>query len=189
MPAKPLQRRLALPQFQVVGASTISWSGCWHAVVLHTRLQQRHTTERRRRPMRCQHASTLCLPSKALTMEVSKAFRAKLPALRADQLEHLRRWSDKNCAHAVLFRDSGGRCVLMALRDRSRTAASHSRTVRAALRLMAIDDGPLRGKWLHLVTPQEALAVGTLDSGVLGAPDPRAEDTVEENDVRVVALR
>ena len=137
----------------------------------------------------CRLTSTLRLLSKALTMEVSKAFRAQLPALRHDQVVHVRQWINNNFAHAVLFRDSGGRCVLMALRDRSRTAASHSRTVRAALRLMAIDDGPLRAKWLHLVTPQEALAVGTLDSGVLGAPDPRAEDTVEENDVRVVALR
>ena len=137
----------------------------------------------------CRLTSTLRLLSKALTMEVSKAFRAQLPALRHDQVVHVRQWINNNFAHAVLFRDSGGRCVLMALRDRSRTAASHSRTVRAALRLMAIDDGPLRGKWLHLVTPQEALAVGTLDSRELRAPDTRAEDTVEENDVRVVALR
>ena len=122
-------------------------------------------------------------------MEVSKAFRAQLPALPYDQVVHLRRWIDNNFAHAVLFRDSSGRCVLMALRDRSRTAASHSRTVRAAFRLMAIDDCHLRGKWLHLVTPREALAMGTLDSGELGAPDPRAEDAVQEDDVRVVALR
>ena len=137
----------------------------------------------------CRLTSTLRLLSKALTMEVPKAFRAQLPALRHDQVVHVRQWINNNFAHAVLFRDSGGRCVLMALRDRSRTAASHSRTVRAALRLMAIDDGPLRGKWLHLVTPQEALAMSTLDSRELRAPDPRAEDTVEENDVRVVALR
>ena len=121
-------------------------------------------------------------------MEVSKAFRAKLPALLADQLEHLRRWSDYNCAHAVLLRDSSGRCVLVALRDRPRTAASHSRTGRAALRLMAIDDSHLRGKWLHLVTTQEALAMGTVDSGQRMASDPRLPDAIEE-DVRIVALR
>ena len=121
-------------------------------------------------------------------MEVSKAFRAQLPALRHDQVVHLRRWIGNNFAHAVLFRNPNGRCVLLALRDRSRTATSPSRTVRAALRLMAIDDCLFRGKWLHLVTPQEALAVSTLDSGELGAPDPRAGDTVEENDVRVVTL-
>ena len=106
-------------------------------------------------------------------MELSKAFRAKLPALRADQLEHLRRWSDNNCAHAVLLRDTSRRCVLIALRDRPRTAASHSRTVRAALRLMAIHDSHLRGKWLHLVTAQEALAMGTVESRQRDALDPR----------------
>ena len=118
-------------------------------------------------------------------MEVSKAFRAQLPALRHDQELHLRRWVDNNCAHAVLFRDPNGRCVLKALRDRARTAASRSGTVRAALRLMAIDDGPLRGKWLHLVTPQEVLGMSTLNNG----DAPRSEDAAGENDARIIALR
>ena len=122
-------------------------------------------------------------------MEVSKAFRAKLPGLRADQLEHLRRWSDNNCAHAVLFRDSSGRCVLMALRDRPRTAASHSRTVRAALQNRGIDDRGLRGKWLHLITPTEVLAMGSTDSGQRTLPDPRAPDAIEDEDIRIVTLR
>ena len=123
-------------------------------------------------------------------MEVSKAFRARLPALRADQLEHLRRWSDNNRAHAVLFRDSSGRCVLMALRDRPRTAASHSRTVRAAMRLLAVDDSRLRGKWLHLVTAPEVLAMGgATGGGERIALASRASDAIEEGDVRVVALR
>ena len=122
-------------------------------------------------------------------MEVSKAFRAKLSGLRADQLDHLRRWSDNNCAHAVLFRDSSGRCVLMALRDRPRTAASHSRTVRAALQNRGIDDRGLRGKWLHLITPTEVLAMGSTDSGQRTLPDPRAPDAIEDEDIRIVTLR
>ena len=122
-------------------------------------------------------------------MEVSKAFRARLPALRADQLEHLRRWSDCNCAHAVLFRDTSGRCVLMALRDRPRTAASHSRTVRAALKNRGIDDSRLRGKWLHLITPTEVLAMGLTDSGQRTPPDPRVPDAIEDEDIRIVTLR
>ena len=133
-------------------------------------------------------------------MEVSKAFRAKLPGLRADQLEHLRRWSDNNCAHAVLFRDSSGRCVLMALRDRPRTAASHSRTVRAALQNRGIDDRGLRGKWLHLITPTEVLAMGAVDGArrdARAADGPqRDEDAAtrrasgaDADDVRVVPLR
>ena len=62
-------------------------------------------------------------------------------------------------------------------------------TVRAALRLMAVDDSHLRGKWLHLVTTQEALAMGTVESRQRDALDPRAQDSVEEEGVRVVALR
>ena len=119
-------------------------------------------------------------------MEGSKAFRAKLLGLRVDQLEHLRRWSDNNCAHAVLFRDSSGRCVLMALRDRPRTAASHSRTVRAALQNRGIDDRGLRGKWLHLITPTEVLAMGSAESGHRA---PRVPDAIEDEDIRIVALR
>ena len=76
----------------------------------------------------------------------------------------------------------------MALRDRQRTAASHSRTVKAALRRMAIEDAHLRGKWLHLITPFEVLAIGTFD-GQRGVPDSRTPNTVEEDDVRVVPLQ
>ena len=122
-------------------------------------------------------------------MEVSKAFRAQLPVLRHDQELHLRRWINNNCAHAVLFRDPIGRCVLMALRDRARTAASHSRTVRAALQNRGIDDSRLRGTWLHLRTPTEALAMGTSENGQRIAPDARAPDAIEDVDVRVVPLR
>jgi hypothetical protein len=122
-------------------------------------------------------------------MEVSKAYRCQLHALRDDQLEHLRRWATNNCAHTVLFHDASGRVVLMALRDRPRTAASHSRTVRAVLGRMAIEDAHLRGKWLHLITPREALATGTFDSGQRGVPNSCVPSAVEEDDVRVVQLR
>ena len=112
-----------------------------------------------------------------------------------------------NCAHAVLFRESSavgplsGGVVLMALRDRPRTAASHARTVRAALRRRGIDDIRLRGKWLHLITPTEVLAMGAVD---VTRRDARAahgahrdEDAATQcassadadDDVRVVPLR
>ena len=120
-------------------------------------------------------------------MQASKAYRCQLPALRDDQLEHLRRWATNNCAHAAIFRDASGRVVLLALRDRPRSAASHSRTVRTALRRMAIADAHLRGKWLHLITPPEVLAMGAVDSG---QRDTRAADGSErDDDVRVVPLR
>ena len=136
-------------------------------------------------------------------MDISKAFRATLPALHDDQVEHLRRWSVNNCAHAVLFRESSavgplsGGVVLMALRDRPRTAASHARTVRAALRRRGIDDIRLRGKWLHLITPPEVLAMGPVDGAqrdARAADGPqRDEDAAtsgaDADDVRVVPLR
>ncbi len=130
-------------------------------------------------------------PIKHATMEVSKAFRCQLPALRDDQLEHLRRWAANNCAHAVPFRDSYGRVVLMALRDRPRAAASHSRTVRTALRRLAIEDAHLRGKWLQLITPVEVMAMGTVDSGQHNprAADGSGRDDADSDDVRVVSLR
>ena len=127
-------------------------------------------------------------------MEVSKAYRCQLPALRDDQLEHLRRWAMNNCAHAVSFRDASGRVVLMALRDRPRSAASHSRTMRTTLRKLAIEDVHLRGKWLHLVTACEVLAMGAVDSAqrrtAVGLDARAADDVVEaDGDVRVVPLR
>ena len=142
-------------------------------------------------------------------MDISKASRATLPALRDDQMEHLKRWSLNNCAHALLFRDSStvgplsGRVVLMALRDRPRTAASHARTVRAALRRRGIDDIRLRGKWLHLITPTEVLAMGAVDvtwRDARAADGPQSDedaatwrassaDADDVDDVRVVPLR
>ena len=142
-------------------------------------------------------------------MDISKAFRATLPAVRDDQMEHLKCWSLNNCAHALLFRDSStvaplsGRVVLMALRDRPRTAASHARTVRAALRRRGIDDIRLRGKWLHLITPTEVLAMGAVDvtrRDARAADSPQRDadaatrrasnaDADDDDDVRVVPLR
>ena len=100
-----------------------------------------------------------------------------------------------NCAHAVLFRESSavgplsGGVVLMALRDRPRTAASHARTVRAALRRRGIDDIRLRGKWLHLITPTEVLAMGAVDGArrdARAADGPQGDE--DDADVRVVRL-
>lgn len=82
----------------------------------------------------------------------------------------------------------------MALRDRPRSAASHSRTVRTTLRTLAIEGVHLRGKWLHLVTACEVLAVGAVDSAqrctAVGLDARAADDVVEAgDDVRVVPLR
>ena len=61
--------------------------------------------------------------------------------------------------------------------------------MRTALRRMAIEAAHLHGKWLHLITPLEALAIGRFDGGQRGVPDSHAPNTIEEDDVRVVPLR
>ena len=65
--------------------------------------------------------------------------------------EHLRGMMDG-------IRNERGAVILMALRERPRAAASHSRSLRGALRRMAADLR-LRGKWLDLVSAREVLAL------------------------------
>ena len=65
-------------------------------------------------------------------------------------------------------------------------SASFARTVRTALRRLCIDV-PLRGHWITLITPAEAMSICASDGFARGAalpPGPRKDDT----DVRVVAL-
>ena len=101
------------PELEAPLHMPLASSTSWPTVVLRTR-QRRHTTECRWITTRRRPASTSCTPSKALTMDISKAFRATLPALRDDQVEHLRRWSVNNCAHALLFRESSAwRCAIV----------------------------------------------------------------------------
>ncbi len=133
---------------------------------------------------------------KPSTMQVSKAFRCTIPGLRDDQAGNLRRWAELHCAQSAVFRDDRGSVVLVGLKDELRSSASFARTVRTALRRMAIN-APLRGRWCTLITAREVLAVvsdGATTVGRRGAGmDSCAADTAEDNaggdDVRVVALR
>ena len=118
----------------------------------------------------------------------SKAFRATFsPAMRDDQLGHLRRWAEEHCARAVLFRDEHRAVVLLALRDKCRSGASFARTLRTALRRLAIDV-PLRGRWVSLVSAREVLAQH--DGGDVAAAqvDARPQDACDL-DIKVVLLR
>ncbi len=95
--------------------------------------------------------------------------------------------------------------MLIGLRDELRTNASFARTVRTALRRMAIN-APLRGRWCTLITAREVLAVVSDGATAVGrrgagmdscAADPAEDDAVPRpafgsaggDDVRVVALR
>ena len=87
----------------------------------------------------------------------SKAFRCVLPPMREDQVSRLQLWALSECALSALFANPYGKVVMVALRDRERSACSHSRTLRSVLRRFAIDDRSLRGTWLNLITVQEGL--------------------------------
>ena len=94
-----------------------------------------------------------------MALGTSKAFRAHFSAFLLDhQVDALRLWASNHFAMSTVFRDERGAVILMALRDRPRTASSHSRTLRCALRRMAVDLC-LRGKWLHLVSAREVQAL------------------------------
>ena len=134
-------------------------------------------------------------------MNTSKAFRCALPTLRDDQLTHLARWAALHCAQSSIFRGERGSVVLVGLKERLRTSASFTRTVRTALRRLCIDV-PLRGRWCTLITLNEAMSIcardgaargpalppgGVVDAGARPAErfaSPRDDDT----DVCVVAL-
>ena len=127
-----------------------------------------------------------------MALGTSKGFRAHFSSFLLDhQVEALRLWASTNCAQSVVFRDERGAVILMALRDRSRTAASHARSLRCALRRMAVDLC-LRGKWLALVSAREVLALCEANpqdrrSHPSAGSDARA-GTVDADGDRVIVL-
>ena len=130
--------------------------------------------------------------AKLMALGTSKGFRAHFSSFLLDhQVEALRLWASTNCAQSVVFRDERGAVILMALRDRSRTAASHARSLRCALRRMAVDLC-LRGKWLALVSAREVLALCEANpqdrrSHPSAGSDARA-GTVDADGDRVIVL-
>ena len=128
-------------------------------------------------------------------MRTSKAFRCALPTLRDDQLTHLARWAALHCAQSSIFRGERGSVVLVGITEMLRASASFARTVRTALRRLCIDV-PLRGHWIILITPAEAMSICASDGFARGAalPPGRASRSAlgpprkDDTDVRVVAL-
>ena len=126
-----------------------------------------------------------------MALGTSKGFRAHFSSLLLDhQVDALRLWASNNCATSTVFRDDFGAVVLMAMRDRPRTAASHARSLRCALRRMAVDLC-LRGKWLHLVSSREVLALCEANGPRQGdGPMTRAPPLDDDIDgVRLIRLR
>ena len=84
---------------------------------------------------------------------MSKSYRAVLPALNDADLERLRLWGNRNCAHSALYRDADGACVVwLASKERARSKEAFMRSVRGTLKRLAIDVSRLRGRWLLLTT-------------------------------------
>ena len=121
-----------------------------------------------------------------MALGTSKGFRAHFSSLLLDhQVDALRLWASNNCATSTVFRDDFGAVVLMAMRDRPRTAASHARSLRCALRRMAVDLC-LRGKWLHLVSSREVLALCEANGPRMTRAPPLDDDI---DGVRLIRLR
>ena len=97
--------------------------------------------------------------SRALKKEMaatSKAFRAKLHLSEHDASK-LQLWAKRNCAISNIFIGPRNATILIALKDRPRSAASFARSVRAALNNMAITSCCVRGHWVTLITEEECL--------------------------------
>ena len=86
----------------------------------------------------------------------SKAFRAKLNLAEHDALK-LQLWAKRNCAISDTFVGPRRAIILIALKDRPRSAASFARSIRSALNNMAIPTSCLNGHWVTLITEEEAL--------------------------------
>ena len=118
----------------------------------------------------------------------AKAFRAVLPrGLRQDQVDHVERWARNNCACHCLTDDDSGRKLLIGLQSRPRTAASYARTLRAALKGMAIETSSLQGHWVRVLSVREALLATRSAPGAQAAGE-HAERGEEEDGTRVVRL-
>ena len=96
---------------------------------------------------------------RSMTTAASKAFRANVGQLREHQALNLQQFVQRTCAVSTIFRSDRGFAVLVALRDVSRTSASHARTVRMWLKKIAIPTIGLRGHWCTLLTESEVLTL------------------------------
>ena len=119
-------------------------------------------------------------------MQTSKAFHATLPWLANAELSRLRARACQNCAASSLAREDDV-VIWRATKERARTREAFLRSVRSALKRLAIYASRLKGQWLILA-----------DEGSVALPQPLpppdapvlAIDAGEpaESDVKVIAL-
>ena len=110
--------------------------------------------------------------------------------MRQDQIDNLQRWANRNCALNAMFGNSTGtKIVMIGLRDQARTAASFSRTLRGIFRRYAIDETALKGKWLHLLSSNEALKLILHSDDFALEKTSRSNDAPQDDNAKVVTLR
>ena len=123
----------------------------------------------------------------------SKACRAKLHLAEHDALK-LQLWAKRTCAISDTFVGPRRASILIALKDRPRSAASFARTIRSALTAMAIPTSCLKGHWVTLITEEEALKLCNANTADLhaanhgGQPRPRSKSTATDSDSKTVLL-
>ena len=124
----------------------------------------------------------------------SKAFRARLDLAEHDAMK-LQLWAKRNCAISGTFVGPRRAIILVALKDRPRSAASFARTIRSALTAMAIPTSCLNGHWVTLITEEEALKLCHTNTADLhaanhgGQPRPRSKSsTATDSDSKTVFL-
>ena len=130
---------------------------------------RRTSTRRRRIHAWCQ---TEFDAMSALT-STSKAFWARLE-LRKNEVPICLMWAARNCALHSCFLSDRGITVLVALRSTPQTSASFARSLRNALRRCGVSTSGLRGHWLFLITPNEAVSI-CFGNAELPPEPPRAE--------------
>ena len=132
--------------------------------------------------------------SRALKKEMtatSKAFRARLHLAEHDALK-LQLWATHNCAISDMFVGPRRATILVALKDRPRSAASFARSIRSALNSMAIPTSCLKGHWVTLMTEEEALKLcnaKTTDMPVANHDDHhRHRSRSNDSEIKTVVL-
>ena len=120
----------------------------------------------------------------------SKAFRARLE-LRDHEVPILQCWASRCCALHACFRSGRGTTVLVALRAAPQTAASFARTIRSALRRTGVSTARIRGHWLFLITPNEAISVCVGNTELPPDPPRSVESAIvddHDRDAKIVEI-
>lgn len=89
-----------------------------------------------------------------MSLVETKAYRARLPLLSAEQSAQLRRWGEDNCWRSALT-DEDAHTTWVAIREKKRSQAAWTRHVKEILKALGARRPDSRN-WLELCTVQQA---------------------------------